>query len=143
MYKQVANKHWMQGYNKETLVVAKKKFKKLIASGIIGLVLGAGSLALLAIPNLHNLVTGAFILSGIGFLGVFTNCFQKAFCMLKEFKIEKDVEKVINAPSIEKLNKKELELYNKLYPKSQVDYVERKEQTPKSDYTINESIIEA
>lgn len=143
MHKQVANQHWMQGYNKENATVAKKKLKKLIISSIIGLILGAGSLALLAIPNLHGLVVGAFILSGIGFLAVTTNCFSKAHYMLKDFKIEKDVEKVINAPSIEKLNKNELELYNKLYPKSQVDHVERKVQTPKSDYTINESIIEA
>ena len=144
MSKQKAEaKHWMLGFDKEKIAKAKNKLKKLILTSYAGLGLSVGSFSLLSIPNLPKLLMLGFIFSGICFGGVFTNCTRKASIIKKELKNDKMMRKVILAPSIEKLSKKELELHEHLYPKSQIVRVEPRNEKVKVDYHISETIIEA
>lgn len=146
MKKQKAQKtHWMQTNTPEQNKKLRQKIFRLALIGFGSLVMSVGSFLLLSIPNMSPALMMASIMSGVSFLAVHTNSARRASNLHKDLKAELDIQKCLNK-SVDKLSKKELELYNMLYPKPQIVHIEHREPRKKidlEDYYNDIGIIES
>ena len=110
-------RHWLSVFddNDEMKNNARKNIRKTIPKFAISLICAVAGFSLLALPNLTAVPIMLLLGFGCSSSVMLVSSFQKIWREGKWLKTQKTIDKCAEKPKVEKLNKRELEIYNLMF----------------------------